>query len=131
VAESATGIAGLARAGSTSVSALLAAKATTESTLRATGLVAVARDVSDFAAAVAFLGAATSSSAAAAHVVASSRTRLNTLAREMAGLTATVAGLLLLGCGAFARDVTLLTAVVAFLSTLGWAIAGLVGSVAA
>ena len=53
------------------------------------------------------------------------------LAGKVAGLTAAVARLLLLGRGALAAQVTLLAAVVAGRVAFGGAVAGLVGGVAA
>ena len=93
-----------------------------EATLTTLG--AVAGNVADLAALVALL--------ATAHTGTTTRgTTLGAVAGDVTSLTTAVARLLLLGVGALAREMALATAVVAGGVTLGGAVAGLVGDVAA
>ncbi|KAF2156175.1 hypothetical protein K461DRAFT_91738 [Myriangium duriaei CBS 260.36] len=120
VAETTAGVASLATTGST--------VATAEPTLAAEAATAVAGNVADLAALVA-LHAATGGTAERA--TTGGTTRLGALARHMAGLTAAIAGLLLLRVLAFAAQVALLAAVVAGGVALVGAVTSLVAGVAA
>jgi hypothetical protein len=108
----------------TTVASTTAAVATASSTAVATALGAVAGNVTDLAALVALLAAA----ATATHL---GTAVLGALARDVAGTTAAVAGLLSLGRSAFTADMTLLAAVVAGWGTLGGALGSAVRGVSA
>ncbi|KAH6868815.1 hypothetical protein BKA58DRAFT_201328 [Alternaria rosae] len=90
----------------------------------ATALGAVAGNVTDLAALVALLAGG----ATATHL---GTAVLGALARDVAGTTAAVAGLLSLGRGALAANVALLAAVVAGWGTLGGALGSAVRGVSA
>lgn len=117
VAVATAGVAGLA---STTAEAALTAAAIG---VAEAGLGAVAGDVADFAALVALGRASHATTGGATH---------GAVARNVAGLTALVAGLILLhGLATVTAHVALVAAVVALGRTLGGAIAGLVTRVAA
>jgi hypothetical protein len=99
VAVSAARVAGL----------LATAKATLSTTAAgvAAALAAVTSNVSDLAALVAFLASAAAGREAAAALVAVACGGLSAVARDVAGLTAAVAGLFLGGLRAFTADVSL------------------------
>jgi len=108
VSISTTGVTGLATAAvAASIAALVAAKATTEGT---SSLGTGTSDVSDLSALVAL--PATAITAESSSSSPSSRF-VGAVTRNMADLSTTVAGFLLLGVGAFAAHMALLTTVVA------------------
>jgi hypothetical protein len=124
VTVAAAGVAGLAtHAAAASITAAVTAA-------EATAGGAVASNVSDLAALVAFLAARLVAHATAAATAHAHAATLGALAGDVAGLAAAVAGLLSLRGLAFARNVTLLTTVVAGRVALGGAILGLVRGIA-
>ena len=130
VAETTAGVAGLhAVALTTAISATVSTTVPLLAT-EATSLRAVAGDVTDLATLVALLSTSTSTSTAEL-AAWSTGSALGALARQVTGLTASVAGLLLLRVLALAGQVALFAAVVAGWVSLGWAVTGLVGGVTA
>lgn len=131
VAESPAGVASLATTGSA------AAVSTTETTAIATtllistctALTAVAGNVADFAALVAFLSTTHATSRTAGASIG--RGSLLAVAGQVTNLTAAEAWLLLGRCGALAAQMALTTAVVACWVALGGALAGEMGGVTA
>jgi len=123
VAETAARVASLTAGSAVALALALVATLLLEATLLTT-LRAVAGNVADLATLVAFLTAAHTGTTTGS-------TTLGALARNVTGLTAAVARLLLLRVGALAREMSLATAVVASGVALGGAVAGLVGNVAA
>lgn len=125
MAEATARVAGSARASTVSTLSATGAPATT---LLATCLSTVARDVTNLTALITLL--TTSSAVAAAAVATLLTTSLWALARQVTSLTALVTRLLGLGLGALAAHMTLLTAVVAGRVALVGAVARLMSSVA-
>lgn len=112
------------------VTATLSTTGAPATTLLATCLGTVARDVTNLTALVALLTTSSAVAATAAVATALLTTGLGALAGKVTGLTALVAGLLGLRLGALAAHMALLTAVVAGRVALVGAVARLVSSVA-